>query len=79
MHAPLRTLASLGDGDVAAVSALAAGPLAERLHAMGFDEGVRVQVLHRAPFGGDPLAVRVGAMTVALSRSLAELVHIDPA
>jgi ferrous iron transport protein A len=38
-----------------------------RLHEMGFDEGVDVEVLHRAPLG-DPIAVRVGNMTVALRR-----------
>jgi ferrous iron transport protein A len=50
---------------------------AERLRQLGFDEGVDVELLHRAPFGGDPLAVRVGNMVVALRRRLAALVLLD--
>jgi ferrous iron transport protein A len=48
-----------------------------RLHELGFDEGVDVELLHRAPFGGDPLAVRVGNMVVALRRSMARLIEIE--
>jgi ferrous iron transport protein A len=75
----MRTLDQLADGHIAGVRELGDSPHAERLHAMGFDAGVRVEVLHRAPFGGDPIAVRVGGMTVAISRRLAALVHLDPA
>jgi ferrous iron transport protein A len=52
---------------------------ARRLHELGFDEGVDVELLHRAPFGGDPLAVRVGNMVVALRRSMARLIEIETA
>ncbi len=52
---------------------------ARRLQEMGFDEGVDVELLHRAPFGGDPLAVRVGNMVVALRRGMAGLVEVVPA
>lgn len=52
---------------------------ARRLHEMGFDEGVDIELLHRAPLGGDPLALRVGNMTVALRQALAALVEIAPA
>ncbi|WP_439532175.1 FeoA family protein [Polymorphobacter sp.] len=51
---------------------------ARRLMELGFDEGVDVVVLHRAPFGGDPLAVRVGNMVVALRRSMAVLIEVEP-
>jgi ferrous iron transport protein A len=51
---------------------------AQRLHELGFDEGVDVELLHRAPFGGDPLAVRVGNMVIALRRSMARLIEIEP-
>lgn len=44
------------------------------LNEMGFDEGVAVTLLHRAPFGADPIAVQVGAMTVALRRALASTI-----
>ncbi|MBB6227134.1 ferrous iron transport protein A [Polymorphobacter multimanifer] len=50
---------------------------ARRLHELGFDEGVDVEVLHRAPFGGDPLAVRVGNMVVALRRAMAALIEVE--
>ncbi|KAB7646538.1 FeoA family protein [Polymorphobacter fuscus] len=52
---------------------------ARRLHELGFDEGVDIELLHRAPFGGDPLAVRVGNMVVALRRSMARLIEIETA
>ena len=42
---------------------------ASRLRHFGFDEGVAVEPLHLGPFGRDPLAVRVGRMTVAIRRS----------
>lgn len=48
-----------------------------QLHEMGFDEGVDVELLHRAPFGGDPVSIRVGNMGVALRRSLAAMVVVE--
>jgi ferrous iron transport protein A len=50
---------------------------ARRLHELGFDEGVDVELLHRGPLGGDPLAVRVGNMVVALRSSMARLIEIE--
>jgi ferrous iron transport protein A len=52
---------------------------AQRLHELGFDEGVDVELLHRAPFGGDPVAVRIGNMVVALRLSMARLIEVEPA
>jgi len=51
---------------------------ARQLHEMGFDEGVDIELLHRAPLGGDPLAVRVGNMVVALRKSLAAMIVVVP-
>ena len=48
----------------------------QRLHEMGFDEGVDVELLHRAALGG-PIAVRVGNMTVALRPAQAMLITVD--
>lgn len=48
-----------------------------RLHEMGFDEGVDVEVLHRAPLGSDPIALRVGNMTIAIRRAEAMLVGVE--
>jgi ferrous iron transport protein A len=54
-------------------------PDARRLRNLGFDEGVRVESLHGAPFGRDPLAVRVGRMTVALRRASARVISVEQA
>ena len=51
---------------------------ASRLRHFGFDEGVAVEPLHLGPFGRDPLAVRVGRMTVAIRRSHARAVRVTP-
>ena len=43
---------------------------AQRLRALGLDQGAEVGIAHRGVFGGkDPLAVTIGRMTVALRRS----------
>jgi ferrous iron transport protein A len=49
---------------------------ASRLRHFGFDEGVAVQPLHLGPFGRDPLAIRVGRMTVAIRRAHARAVRV---
>ncbi len=74
-------LQALRAGTVATIAAIDRGGIdpetAQRLHELGFDEGVDVEVLHRAPFGGDPVAVRVGNMVVALRLSMARLIEVD--
>jgi ferrous iron transport protein A len=49
---------------------------ANRLKHFGFDEGVSIEPLHLGPFGKDPLAVRVGRMTVAIRRQQARAVKV---
>ncbi len=44
---------------------------ARRLRELGVDEGVHVTALHRAPFGADPIAARIGRMTIAIRRATA--------
>ena len=56
--------AALGDGE------------ALRLRNLGLDEGVAVEALHAAPFGRDPIAVRIGRMTLALRRVHANVVSV---
>lgn len=56
-------------------AALEAGE-ANRLRHFGFDEGVMVEPLHLGPFGRDPLAIRVGRMTVAIRRSHARAIRV---
>jgi ferrous iron transport protein A len=79
LHRPIDALAV---GEVALIAAIDRAGLdpgtAQRLCELGFDEGVDVEILHRAPFGGDPLAVRVGNMVVALRRDMARLIEVEP-
>ena len=42
--------------------------LERRLLELGFVEGAAVELLHQGLFGGDPIAVRVAAATIALRR-----------
>jgi ferrous iron transport protein A len=51
---------------------------ANRLKHFGFDDGVTVEPLHLGPFGRDPLAIRVGRMTVAIRRVQARAVRVVP-
>ncbi|MEO7690688.1 MAG: FeoA family protein [Sphingomonas sp.] len=53
-------------------------PEARRLRELGFDEGVGVEVLHRATLGKGPIACRIGRMTVALRRAVAGAIHVSP-
>lgn len=48
----------------------------EQLREMGFAEDLPIEILHQNPFGKDPIAVRVGAMTIALRRREAKLVQV---
>ncbi len=50
---------------------------ARRLRNLGFDEGVAVETLHGAPFGRDPLAVRIGRMQVAIRRAQARTITVE--
>jgi ferrous iron transport protein A len=58
--------AALGDAEAA------------RLQHFGFDEGVTVEPLHVGPIGRDPIAIRVGRMTVAIRRRHAGAVRVVP-
>lgn len=50
---------------------------ARRLRNLGLDEGVRVEALHSGLIGRDPLAVRIGRMTVAIRKSHAQAVSVE--
>ncbi len=52
---------------------------ARRLRNLGFDEGVGVEALHGAPFGRDPLAVRIGRMQVAIRLAQARAILVEAA
>ncbi|WP_298106693.1 FeoA domain-containing protein [Bradyrhizobium sp.] len=49
-------------------SSLSALELESRLLELGFVEGARVEVLHEGIVGGDPIAVRIDNVTVAMRR-----------
>lgn len=76
------TLEKLALRQVATVRAIdwtrLAGPEARRLRELGFDEGVGVEVLHRATLGKGPIACRIGRMTVALRRAVAGAIQVAP-
>ena len=50
---------------------------AQRLRNLGLDEGVRIEALHRGPFGRDPIAVKIGRMMVAIRRNNAQAVQVE--
>ena len=53
---------------------------AQRLRALGVDNGARVAVAHRGVLGGaDPIALEIGRMTVALRRVHARAMQVEPA
>jgi len=51
---------------------------AQRLQALGVDEGATVSVAHRGVFAGkDPIALSIGRMTVALRRAHAQAIQVQ--
>jgi ferrous iron transport protein A len=73
---PLRTAAHISAIDWPVLSE-AEG---KRLRELGFDEGVSVEALHSGSlFGRDPIACRVGRMTVAIRRAQASAITVTPA
>lgn len=51
---------------------------AKRLQALGIDQGTDVSISHRGILAGrDPLAVRIGRMTIALRRSHARAISLE--
>ncbi len=72
------TLSEVPPGSGAVVTAVTV-PREERrrLTELGLRDGVRVEVLRRAPFGG-PLALRVGGGLLALRRSQAGRILVVP-
>ncbi len=51
-------------------------PEARRLREFGFEEGVHVEILHRATLFRGPVACRIGRMTVALRRNVAAAITV---
>lgn len=70
---PLRRSARISAIDWAQLPA----PDAKRLRELGFEDGASIEPLHRAPFGRDPLACRIGRMTVAIRRVHARAIQVE--
>lgn len=51
---------------------------AKLLRELGVDIGVGIEKLHRGPFGLDPIACRIGRMTVALRSAQAAAITVEP-
>jgi Fe2+ transport system protein FeoA len=73
-----RTLADLARGGAGTLGELGlpAGE-SDRLMALGFIPGARVTLARTAP-GGDPMVFRVDGAEVALRRSMARLLSLQP-
>lgn len=52
---------------------------ASRLQDFGVDQGVAVRLMHCGPVGRDPIALKIGRMTVAIRRSQARAIHVTMA
>ncbi len=77
------TLGDLSFQREATIVSIAWADLSERdgrrLRELGFDEGVAVEPLHGGGFvARDPLAVRIGRMTVAIRRAHADAITVEP-
>jgi ferrous iron transport protein A len=70
---PLRTPAQ-----IAAIDWSALAPReGQRLRELGFDDGVAIETIHAGPIGRDPIACRVGRMTVAIRRAHAVAITVE--
>jgi ferrous iron transport protein A len=74
LHQPLGLAKRGYSGVIQSLSAGTAGSalsdveLESRLMELGFVEGARVEILHEGIVGGDPIAVRVENVTIAVRR-----------
>ncbi len=78
-----RTLDVIALGETVQIIAVDWGSLApeeaKRLRALGIDRGAQVSLAHKGVFGtSDPLAIRIGRMTVAVRRVHASAMQVGP-
>ncbi len=55
----LRKLGEMRKGDSGVIADLSSDPSVRRLRDLGMIEGMKVEVIAEAPFGGDPIVVEV--------------------
>lgn len=78
------TLDGFDSGRTARITSVDWANLAEdegkRLQALGVDEGAEVAIVHRGVFGTrDPIALRIGNMTIAIRRAHAAAIEVEGA
>ena len=74
------TLDQIPKGDGGWVTSLQGPePTLRRLMEMGLVEEAYVEMIHEAPFGGDPVAIKVRGGLLALRRKEAQMVSIRKA
>ena len=78
------TLDGFDSGRTARITSVNWAILAEdeskRLQALGVDEGAEVAIVHRGVFGTrDPIALRIGNMTIAIRRAHAAAIEVEAA
>ena len=73
---PAVALATLAAGETATIAAIhTEGPLHQRLLALGFRTGKKIEVIRHARFSG-PLQVRIGTTDVLLRRNEADKIMV---
>ena len=72
-------LGSLKKGSQGKIVRILAGELTARLLSMGILEGAQFTVAFEAPFGRDPLAIRIRGSLIALRRGEANFIEVDVA
>jgi ferrous iron transport protein A len=71
-------LGQLKKGTKAKIARVSGEPeMNARFLAMGLLEGNLIEVLHEAPFGKDPIAVRVRGALIALRRNEANFIEVE--
>ncbi|MBI4938274.1 MAG: ferrous iron transport protein A [Nitrosomonadales bacterium] len=73
---PTEKLSSLHPGEIAIIVSIhAEEPLHQRLLAMGFRTGKKIELIRRARFSG-PLQVRIGTTDILLRKAEAEKISV---
>ena len=60
------------------IDGAANGVIERRLLEIGFEEGREAEIRHLSPVGGDPIAVRVDKLSIAVRRSEAAFLLVEP-
>lgn len=51
--------------------------LSNRLEILGFAPQVKIQIITKGIFGGDPILVQIGSSRFALRKSEAQCIHVE--